>query len=70
MAIDAMIEQAISEAVKEAEQPEELARRLIAWFKAVASGNEDINNQPAVDRHLEVIFGGTVDKDGEEMDTY
>ncbi len=60
MAIDIRITQAINEAVKEAGQTETLARRLIAWFEAVTSGNEDINDQAATARHLEVLFEGTV----------
>lgn len=60
MAIDIRITQAINEAVKEAGQPETLARRLVAWFEAVTSGNEDINDQATTARHLEVLFGGTV----------
>ena len=60
MAIDTRITQAINEAVKEAGQPETLARRLIAWFEVVTSGNEDINDQATTARHLEVLFEGTV----------
>lgn len=70
MTIDARIAQAINEAVKEAGQPDTLARRLIAWFEAVSSGNEDINDQAAADRHLQVLFLGTVveNADGEDAD--
>ena len=70
MTIDARITQAINEAVKEAGQPDTLARRLIAWFEAVTSGNEDINDQATAARHLEVLFEGTVveDEDGEDAD--
>lgn len=60
MTIDNRITQAINEAVKESGQPETLARRLIAWFAAVTSGNEDINDQTTTARHLEVLFEGTV----------
>lgn len=60
MTIDARITQAIQEAVDEAGQPETLARRLVAWFEAVTSGNEDINDHAAAARHLEVLFEGTV----------
>lgn len=60
MTIDARITQAITEAVEEAGQPESLARRLIAWFEAVTSGNEDINDHATTARHLEVLFEGTV----------
>jgi len=68
--IDARITQAINEAVKEAGQPDTLARRLIAWFEAVTSGNEDINDQATAARHLEVLFEGTVveNADGEDAD--
>ena len=58
--LDARIKQAIAEAVEEAGQPESLARRLIAWFEAVTIGNEDINDDTATARHLEVLFQGTV----------
>ena len=70
MTIDARITQAITEAVKEAGQPDTLARRLIAWFEAVTSGNEDINDQATAVRHLEVLFEGTVveNADGEDAD--
>ena len=60
MTVDVRIMEAIGEAVKEAEQPEALARRLVAWFEAVTSGIEDINDQAAVARRLEVLFEGTV----------
>lgn len=59
MATDARISQAINAAVEEAGQSKELARRLLAWFEAVTSGIEDINDQAAAERHLEVLFEGT-----------
>lgn len=68
MTLDARITQAINEAVEEAGQPETLARRLIAWFEAVTSGNEDINDHAAAARHLEVLFEGTVVQDDDEED--
>lgn len=66
MTLDRRIIQAINEAVEEASQPETLARRLIAWFEAVTSGNEEINDQAAAARHLEVLFEGTVVQDYDE----
>ncbi len=69
MTIDARITQAINESVKEAGQPETLARRLIAWFEAVTSGNEDINDQATTARHLEVLFEATVVENGDEEDS-
>lgn len=71
MTLDPRITQAINEAVKEAGQPDTLARRLIAWFEAVTSGNEDINDDATAARHLEVLFDGTVVEDaadGEDED--
>ncbi|MCY4462441.1 MAG: hypothetical protein OXC26_18915 [Albidovulum sp.] len=59
MAIDARIAQAITDAVEEAGQRNELARRLTAWFEAVTSGIEDINDEATADRRLEILFDGT-----------
>ena len=70
MAIDIRITQAINEAVREAGQPETLARRLVAWFEAVTTGNEDINDQATTARRLEILFEGTIventDTEGED----
>lgn len=68
MPIDARITQAINEAVEEAGQPKGLARRLIAWFEAVTTGIEDINDVPTAARHLEVLFEGTVVEGDDEED--
>ena len=70
MTIDPRITDAIKEAVEESGQPDTLARRLIAWFEGVTSGNEDINDQTTTARHLEVLFEGTVyeDANGEDQD--
>ena len=69
MPLDARIVHAINEAVEEAGQPEALARRLTAWIEAVTSGNEDINDQSEAERHLEVLFEGTMTRgDGENKD--
>ena len=62
MTVDARITRAITEAVEEAGQPAMLAHRLIAWFEAVTSGNEDINDQTTIYRRLEVLFEGAVVK--------
>lgn len=59
MSLDVRITEAIEEAVEEAGQPASLARRLIAWFEAIASGNEDINDSAVTGRHLDVLFQGT-----------
>jgi len=67
--IDERIERAINEAVKEARQPSSLGRRLIAWFEAVTSRNEDINDQAATARRLEVLFEGTFVDNPDKEDT-
>lgn len=63
MPIDARIRDAIRESVHTARQPTVLARRLEAWFDAVSSGNEDINDPEAAERHLEVLFDCTIVED-------
>lgn len=69
MALDPRITHAIIEAVEEAGQPETLAHRLIAWFEAVTSGNEDIHDNATSARHLDLLFSSTViEGTGEEGD--
>ena len=58
--MDPKIEEAIKEAVEENGQSEALARRLVAWFDAIASGNEDINDRQSANRHLELLYGATM----------
>lgn len=59
MSLDSKISQAIKDAVDTAGQSPALARRLIAWMEAVTSGNEDIADQAAAARHLEVLYTET-----------
>ena len=54
--MDPKIIASIEEAVREKGQSEALARRLVAWFEAIASGNEDINDKQASNRHLELLY--------------
>jgi len=56
MAVDPKIVDAIEQAVQEAGQSTALACRLIAWFDAIASGNEDINDRQSSYRHLELLY--------------
>ena len=67
MAIDPKIKEAIEEAVTESGQSKKLARRLVAWFNAIASGNEDINDTQSANRHLERLYEETK-TDGEWSD--
>ena len=57
--IDSKIKTSIEEAVLEEGQSEALARRLVAWFGAIASGNEDVNDKQASNRHLELLYSET-----------
>jgi hypothetical protein len=56
LALDRKIEQAIVAAVGEARQSPDLARKLIAWFGAVASGNEEVHDAQSAQSHLDVIY--------------
>ena len=56
MIVDPKIVTSIEETVREEGQSEALARRLVAWFEAIASGNEDINDKQASNRHLELLY--------------
>lgn len=56
MTVDPKIEEVIRHVVMRNEQSEGLSRRIIAWFNAVASGNEDINDLQSANRHLEEIY--------------
>ena len=57
MAVDPKIAEAIQNVVEDVGQSQALARRLVAWFNAVASGNEKINDRQSADRHLELLYG-------------
>ena len=72
MAIPEEIRGAIAMAVGDAGQSSALAARLIAWFEAVASGNESLEDFEPVKRRLDVIFPAVevsgVDSSDEELD--
>ena len=55
--MDPKIAEAIEKVVLDAGQREPLARRLIAWFNALASGDEDINDRQSAERRLELLYG-------------
>lgn len=54
--MDPRIRTAIHEAAREHGQSSALARRLIGWFTAVASGAEDIHDLDASRRHLDLAY--------------
>jgi len=68
VSLDVKIGQAIKDAVSEAGQSPALARRLIAWMEAVTSGNVDLADTDAGERHLEVLYGETSVGDDEGND--
>ena len=53
MTTDTKIREAIETAVAKVGQDRTLATKLVRWFEAIASGNEDINDSDLTDRHLE-----------------
>ncbi len=56
MSTDAKIQEAIREAVTESGQSKGLADKLIAFFEAVANGNENLANRDFVSRHLDLLY--------------
>ena len=62
--MDDKIRAAIQEAVSEARQSPELAKKLVAWFAAVATGNTDLHDRDSAERHVELLYGAVeVDDD-------
>ena len=59
MTTDRKIQEAIEAAVKKEEQDPALAKKLVRWFDAIASGNEDITDTDSADRHLELLYEAT-----------
>lgn len=60
MSLDIKITEAIEAAVAEEGQPDIVAKRLIAWLEEINSGNEDLSDREQTERHLGVLYGGTV----------
>ena len=59
MTTDTKIRDALEESVAMAHQNRTLANKLIRWFDAIASGNEDIADMDLTARHLELLYGET-----------
>lgn len=74
MSTDPKLREALLRAVKDAGQSDALGRRILAWIDAVTSGSEEINDQAAADRRLELIYGEVkvdepdFDDDDEDVD--
>ena len=56
MAMDPRIRDAIEAAVEEGGQDASLSRKLVAWFEALSSGNERIDD---AGRHLKLLYDST-----------
>lgn len=61
MAVDPRIKEAIEAAVGEGGQDASLSRKLIAWFEALSSGNERIDD---AELHLKLIYDSTTLRSG------
>ena len=53
------INKAIYEAVADVKQDKELANRIIAWFKALSEGNENISDRATTHNRIELILKQT-----------
>ena len=56
MSADRVVNQAIRKAVTGAEQDGRVAKALIAWLDALATGNESLDDKTDAHRRLERIF--------------
>lgn len=56
MAIDPRIDEAVVSAAEEAGQDDALSRKLIAWFEALSSGNEQIDDS---EMFLRLLYDST-----------
>lgn len=66
MTLDPRIKDAITEAARDLNQKKELTDKLIAWFEALADGNESLDDRDSVYRRLELLYDSTiVGADGE-----
>lgn len=62
MALDPKIEESIRLSVSQYGQSESLATKIISWMQSVISGNEDINDNKTVRRHVELLYEVTETK--------
>ena len=59
MSIDPKVQTAITEAVKYRQQTNELATCLIAWFDALSSATEDINDAESTAHRIDILLETT-----------
>lgn len=66
MPLDPRMKSAILEATEAAGQDGTLAKKIFAWFEALNSGNENIQDREATARRVEMLYGLT--KEGDVTD--
>lgn len=59
MNLDPKIKEAIEMAVKEAGQPQDITRSLVAWMTAVTSGKEDAHDPASAPRRVDILYTET-----------
>lgn len=59
MTLDPRIKEAITEAALELGQDKELAAKLLAWFEAIADGNESLDDRDSTYRRLGLLYDST-----------
>jgi hypothetical protein len=59
MSLDPRIEEAIKESVKNHNQSENLAQKIIAWLEALVEGNESLEDKDSIARHVNLIYDNT-----------
>lgn len=56
MNLDPKIQEAIESAAKSEGQTPAFAKKLMAWVDALTSGNERIDDNDSVKRHLDLLY--------------
>ena len=64
--VDPKIEEAIKAAVRDESQSEALSKQLVAWFEALAVGNEDTADDQSAWRRLDLLYDETAVSGGGE----
>lgn len=59
MPLDQRISASILEATESAGQDRSLGKKIIAWFEALNSGNESMQDRESVARHMELFYALT-----------
>jgi hypothetical protein len=66
MSLDAKIQEAIEESVKEHGQSEALAKQIVAWMEAITSGKQDLLDPSATARRVKLLYEATIPSNGQD----